>query len=156
MQINLLQAKKSSCFYDCRCSLCSYFIENENMNYFFRIQKSWFLKCLHAKIYLKLMLLGFKTALMTTKNDKNAITFLPMLSPKHHFLVGMFEWIDTTKCFLFLIDVQWVTKNTHLAVFETCVFAYISGTTCVKKSYLHLFASSSKELSNEELIFHIL
>ena len=49
------------------------------------------------------------------------------------------------------IVIQSVTKiqNTHLPFFQICVFfAHISGTN--KKRYLHLFASLSKELSNEK------
>ena len=37
-------------------------------------------------------------------------------------------------------------KKTHLAVFETCVFRV---TTWATKMFLHLFASSSEELSDE-------
>ena len=48
-------------------------------------------------------------------------------------------------------------KKTHLAVFETCVFrVYLWNYVLeLQKSYFHLFASLSKEPSDEKIIFEI-
>ena len=47
-------------------------------------------------------------------------------------------------------------KKTHLAVFKTCVFSRISPEPLeLQKSYLHLFTSLFKELSDENDFFPI-
>ena len=47
-----------------------------------------------------------------------------------------------SKFIWFCLGLKWVTKKTHLAVFETCFFAYISGTTWTKKMFLNLCLKS--------------
>ena len=51
-------------------------------------------------------------------------------------------------------QLQWVTKKTHLADFENCVFRiYLSKKLELQKSFLHLFASLSEELLDKNFFF---
>ena len=53
--------------------------------------------------------------------------------------------------YLFQVNIQWVTKKTHLADFETCVFCvYLRNHLGYKKVIYNLFASLCEELSDEK------